>query len=414
MREQTSVTEPTHPHNQSSQNQTFGQPLANAPASALTTAQPVRGSEMVEAAPPKKSRARFIGPLVLIAVLGYGGHAGWDWLTRGRFILSTEDAYVKADMAVIASKVSGYVVAVSAQDNKTVKAGEVLARIDEGDYRLAVEAARRKVETQDITIIRIGRQADAQRALIDQTEAMLEAAIADQQRANLEFDRATALMKTQTGTQQRLDQAIADRDRTRAAVQSALAQREGARSNLMVLEAQQSEARQLRAELETAVARAERDLSFTQIHAPFDGLVGNRVVQMGQFVQPGSRLLTLIPPSSAYVEANFKETQIERLQIGQSVEIKLDAISGKSFEGKIDSLSPASGSQFSLLPPENATGNFTKIVQRVPVRISLPAEALATGLFKPGMSVIAEVNTLPKDQANLTLKNLFGFGSKAN
>ncbi len=182
----------------------------------------------------------------------------------------------------------------------------------------------------------------------------------------------------------------------------------------MVLEAQQSEARQQRAELETAVARAERDLAFTQIRAPFDGLVGNRAVQIGQFAQPGTRLLTLIAPSSTYIEANFKETQIEHMQIGQSVDIKLDALSGKSFEGKLDSLSPASGSQFSLLPPENATGNFTKIVQRVPVRISLPAEALAAGLFKPGMSVIAEVNTRDKDAPNLTWKNLFGLVSSTH
>jgi membrane fusion protein (multidrug efflux system) len=400
--------------NPTNQNQPQAQVMTAPSAAALTMSQQASSPGLREEALPKKSRARWIGPLILLALIGYGANAGWQWLNHGRFILSTEDAYVKADMSVIASKISGYVIAVSAPDNKLVKAGDVLARIDDGDYRLAVEAARRKVETQDITIIRIGRQSDAARALIDQADALVEAALADQQRANLEFERATSLMKTQTGTQQRLDLAVADRDRTKAAVQSALAQREGARTNLMVLEAQQSEARQQRAELETAVARAERDLAFTQIRAPFDGLVGNRAVQIGQFAQPGTRLLTLIAPSSTYIEANFKETQLEHMQIGQSVDIKLDALSGKSFEGKLDSLSPASGSQFSLLPPENATGNFTKIVQRVPVRISLPAEALAAGLFKPGMSVIAEVNTRDKDAPNLTWKNLFGLVSSTH
>ena len=357
---------------------------AGSPAAALDRQGPAKR------APGAKRRVLSI---VALVVLGGGGWYGYQWWTEGRFFVSTDDAYVRADMAVIAAKVSGYVATVGVTDNTAVKAGDLLATIDDGDYRLAVEAARRKLETQDATIARIGEQGGAQQALVEQAQAALEAARADAQRAATEYDRAQSLAKSGFATQQRLDQALADRDRSAASVTSSAAAVSAARANLSVIGAQKIEAQRTRGELQTALDRAQRDLTFTEIRAPFDGVVGNRAIQPGLLVQPGTRLLALIPLQSAYVEANFKETQLARLKPGQKVHFTVDASGSRGFDGTVDSFAPASGSQYSLLPPENATGNFTKIVQRVPVRIRVPASIAAEGVLRPGLSVIVDVDT---------------------
>jgi membrane fusion protein (multidrug efflux system) len=294
---------------------------------------------------------------------------------------------------VIAAKVSGYISSVSISDNQSVKAGDLLATIDNGDYKLAVDAARRKVETQNSTIARIAAQVAAQAPVIEQARAQLTSAEADALRAAAEFERANNLLRTFNATPQRVEQARADRDRTNAAVASAHAAIGGANATLAVLQAQKAEAESTRAELQTALDRAERDLSFTEVKAAFDGVVGNKAVQPGQYVQTGTRLLALVPLDSAYVEANFKETQLGALKPRQRVSISVDAYSDKKIEGSVESFAPASGSQFSLLPPENATGNFTKIVQRVPVRIKVPPEVARAGLLRPGLSVVVEVHT---------------------
>ena len=358
--------------------------------------------------PPARKRRNFVLPLLLFAAIGAGGYYGWDYYVQGRFIVSTDDAYVRADMAVIAAKVSGYVAAVPVADNASVKAGDLLTRIDDGDYRLAVDAAQRRIDTQDATIARVREQAGAQRAVIGQAEAQLTAARADGVRAANEFERSTKLIQSGAGTQQRVDVALADRDRTVAAIGAAEAARSAAQANLSVLDAQRTEAEKARAELETSLDKAKRDLSFTEVRAPFNGVVGNRAVQTGQFVQTGTRLLSLVPVESAYVEANFKETQLARMKPGQKVAIRVDALAGQVIEGTLDSFAPASGSQFSLLPPENATGNFTKIVQRVPVRIKVPAKLAAQGVLRPGLSVVADVDTRPPDEPRPTLMGAFG------
>jgi membrane fusion protein, multidrug efflux system len=345
--------------------------------------------------PPKKSG----GPkrLILLAILlliGSGAaYKGYDWYTRTRFLVSTDDAYVKADMAVIAAKVSGYISSVSISDNQSVRTGDLLVSIDNGDYRLAVDAARRKVETQNSTIERIAAQVRAQAPVIEQARAQLTSAEADAVRAAAEFERANNLLRTFNATPQRVEQARADRDRSAAAVVSARAAVSGANATLAVLQAQKAEAESTRAELQTAFDRAERDLSFTEVKAPFEGVIGNKAVQLGQYVQTGTRLLALVPLDSAYVEANFKETQLGALKSGQRVSISVDAYSDRPIEGIVESFAPASGSQFSLLPPENATGNFTKIVQRVPVRIKVPPEVARAGHLRPGLSVVVEVHT---------------------
>jgi membrane fusion protein (multidrug efflux system) len=344
---------------------------------------------------PKRNggRKRLILLALLVIVGGGAAYKGCDWYTRTRFLVSTDDAYVKADTAVIAAKVSGYISFVSVIDNQPVKAGDLLVKIDDGDYKLAVDAAQRKVQTQDSTIERIAAQVRAQGPVIDQARAQLASAEADSLRAASEFERATNLLRTFNATPQRVEQARADRDRTAATVVSARAAIGGATATLAVLEAQKGEAESTRAELQTALERAVRDLSFTEVRAAFDGVIGNKAVQPGQYVQTGTRLLALVPLDSAYVEANFKETQLGALKPGQRAAIWVDAYSDKQIDGIVESFAPASGSQFSLLPPENATGNFTKIVQRVPVRIKVPPEIARAGILRPGLSVVVEVRT---------------------
>ncbi|SNB80935.1 membrane fusion protein, multidrug efflux system [Rhodoblastus acidophilus] len=336
------------------------------------------------------SRKSLLIGAALLAALG-AGYAGLRYYQVGRFIVSTDDAYVRTDLAVLAPKVPGYVDQVLVTDNDHVKAGQVLVRLDAGDYDLAVVAAAQKVSSQDATIARVKTQIDAQQAAIAQARAQVTAAKADSARAESEFARAKSLVANAFASRQRLEQAEADRDRAAASVVGAEAAAAGALANLAVLHAQQGEAERLRAELVTAKARAERDLSFAVVKAPFDGVVGNRAAQPGQYVQTGTRLMALAPDAGFYVEGNFKETQLAHMKPGQKVEARVDAYGGRVFAGEVQSLAPASGADYSLLPPENATGNFTKIIQRFPVRIRLPAEAQP--LMRSGMSVIVDVDT---------------------
>ena len=374
-----------------------------------------------------RSPRRFILPLVALAALGYGANWGYNWFVEGRFLVSTDDAYVGADASVIAAKVAGHVVEVPVADNQKVRAGDLLARIDDGDYRLAVDAAKAKIATQDATIARFGQQIEAQNAAIDQaaaqiasTDAQAEGAVADEKRAALELDRSQKLADVAFGSQQRLEQATADRARAAATLAAALASKTaavaalaGAKDAAEVLKAERTEAERGRDELVTAEAKAERDLSFTEIRAPFDGVVGNKAAVVGQYALPGTRLLAVVPTQSAYVDANFKETQIDAIRPGQKVDIAVDSFDGRVVPGIVESVSPASGAQFSLLPPDNATGNFTKVVQRVTVRIAIAAEALAREPLRAGLSVVATIHTRDESQPRPTLLGLFGLGAAA-
>jgi membrane fusion protein (multidrug efflux system) len=330
--------------------------------------------------------------LVILAAAGYFGN---QWWTVGRFLVSTDDAYVGAKTATLAAKISGYIATLAVDDNQHVRAGDVIARIDDGDYRLAVDAARDKVATQQSTIDRIGKQITAQAAAVEQAKAQLASAQAGATRAKLELDRQQALANREFASRQKLEQAQADRDQTIAGVASAEAQLQSSAASVDVLKGQQEEATRTLKELETSLAKAERDLSFAVIRAPFDGVVGNRAVQTGDYVQPGQRLASLVPLDEVYVDANFKETQVSKLRPGQTVRITVDALPDRRLEGSVVSFAPASGSVFSLLPPDNATGNFTKIVQRVPVRVRVPAEVARQGVLRPGMSVVVSVDTRP-------------------
>ena len=343
---------------------------------------------------PAFDRRALIG-LAAAIILIAGGVAGAYWWISGRYEVSTDDAYVRAHNTTLASKISGYVASIPIEDNAPLRAGDVIATIDDGDYRLAADAAREKVATQAATVERIGRQAVAQAANIDQTKAQLVSAQAAATRASLEFDRQKALAVQKYASEQAFEQATANRDQAAAGVDSAQAMIDAAKANLDVLKAQQQEAAHMLDELKTAQAKAERDLSFTVIRAPVDGVFSNRAVQTGDYVQTGQRIASLVPLDDIYIEANFKETQLARLQPGQEVSISVDALPAHAIKGTVESLSPASGAIFSLLPPDNATGNFTKIVQRLPVRIEVPPGVAAQRVLRPGMSVVVSVDTRP-------------------
>jgi membrane fusion protein (multidrug efflux system) len=403
---------------------------AQAPAPAAATGQNLTAARAPAAAAkqkPRRSVRSFIVPAVILAALGYGGSRAYDWFVEGRFLVSTDDAYVGADTAIIAAKVAGHVSAVPVANNALVHTGDLLVKLDDADYQLAIDAARDKIGTQDATIARIGSQTEAQRAMIAQSDAHVQAAQAqlaanqaDSERASLEYDRSQKLAQTNFGSQQRLEQANADKARTAAAISSAKASlagveaaRNGAKANLDVLAAEKVEAEYVRGELETALAKAEHDLTFTTITAPFDGIVGNKVAEVGQYAMPGTRLLAIVRKDSAFVDANFKETQLGSIHPGQKVDVAVDSLEGRVVEGVVKSIAPASGSQFSLLPPDNATGNFTKVVQRVAVRIAFPEEALKDNVLLPGMSVVASVRTRDETLPRPTLMGALGLEAGA-
>ncbi len=371
-------------------------PVAEAPSRpAAAPAEKAPDRAAAEKAPPRKRKGglkRLLLPLVLIAVLGAGAYYGHHWWTVGRFMVSTDDAYVAADVTTLVAKVGGYVSEVPVPENAHVETGDVLLRIDPGDFELAVQAAKDKITAQDAAIARIGKQVEASRAAIDQAQAQVEAARAEVTRTEADFERAQTLVKKNVGSQQALDAARAARDSAKAQLTGAQAGLAQAKAALAVTRAEGDEAQAAMAQLKTSLASAERDLSFTTIRAPSDGVVGNRAVEIGSFVAAGTRLMALVPMQSLYVEANFKETQIGGLHEGQEVDLNVDALPDTVLKGRVESIAPASGSVFSLLPAQNATGNFTKVVQRVPVRIAI-VDPEAARVLRPGLSVVVDVDT---------------------
>jgi membrane fusion protein (multidrug efflux system) len=363
-----------------------------------------RSATEATAQPPRRSRRTIVLVAAALAALIAGSWYGHYYWTAGRYLVATDDAYVGAKNTTLSAKVSGYVSFVMVEDNAQVHTGDVIAKIDDGDYQLAVEAARGKVMTQRATVERIGKQVTAQGAAIDQARAQLASSEAGATRADLELARQQSLASRDFASKQALETAQANRLQTAAAVKGAQAAVEAAEANVDVLKAQQEEAARTLKELETALTKAERDLSFTVIKAPMDGVIGNRAMQVGDYVQPGQRLLSLVPLDAVYVDANFKETQLGRLRPGQPVTIAVDALGGNKIDGTVVSVAPASGSVFSLLPPDNATGNFTKIVQRVPVRIEVPVSVIERGVLRPGMSVVATVDTKPGAVASVPVR----------
>lgn len=351
-----------------------------------------------DAGKPKSAKRKKIlvgvGALAALALIYFGVH----YIFVGRYMISTDDAYVRANNTTLGAKVAGHIAKIGVGDNKRVGAGNILFQIDDGDYRLAVENARAKIATQQATIERIGRQEGAQQSMVDQAKAQLVSAEAATKRTQADFVRQEELSAKGFASKATFDVSQAARDQAVAAVEAAKATLEAAQTQVDVIKAQKVEAEGTLQELRAALAKAVRDLSFTEVRTPVDGIFSNRLVNVGDFVQPGQRLANVVPLDDVYIDANYKETQLGRLKPGQPVSISVDGVSGRTIMGIVDSLAPASGSVFTLLPPDNATGNFTKIVQRVPVRIRVPFSVARENLLRPGMSVVTTINTKPNPE----------------
>ncbi|HVL21563.1 MAG TPA: HlyD family secretion protein [Amaricoccus sp.] len=344
------------------------------------------------AATPKRSRRKYLLGGALVAVLAAGAWFGYDYWTVGRFMVETDDAYVQADFAIIAPKITGYVAAVPGVENRAVKAGDPLVVLDDRDYRDALALAQSQLASEQAAIARIDSQTAAADAATAQARARVDAAEAQVHQTEADLARYQSLARNDVASAQRLEQAEAANAAAVAALAEAEAGVTSAVANRNVIVAQKAEAEATVSGLEASRDRAQRDLDATVLRAPFDGTVGNLSVAVGDLVAPGKRLLAVVPLAHVYVEANFKETQIAELTPGTKVALEFDAFPGREVAGTVEGVAPASGAQFSLLPPENATGNFTKVVQRVPVRVAVPAEVAAEGWLRPGLSVTASAD----------------------
>jgi membrane fusion protein (multidrug efflux system) len=332
--------------------------------------------------------------LVFAGVLAIAGGAvfGRYYLTTGRYLETTDDAYIKADSTIIAPKVSGYIARVLVADNEKVKAGQLLALIDDRDFGTALRQAEADVAASEAGVKNINTLIELQEPLIQQQSAAVDVAEANLKFAQEERARYDGLMKSGSGTVQRAQQ-------TDAALRAQIAQLQQGKSGVIainkrteVLYTERAKEAALLAHARTVEQQAALNLSYTQIIAPIGGIVGARTLRVGQYVQAGTQLMALVPLEQVYVVANFKETQLTHMRSGQPVDLYVDSFQSTKLKGHVDSLAPASGLEFTLLPPDNATGNFTKIVQRVPVKIVLDDPNLK-GLLRPGMSAVPTVNT---------------------
>ncbi len=334
---------------------------------------------------------------LVAAIVTLAGYVGVRWLAHGRFIEMTDNAFLKADTIVVAPKISGRIARVDVADNALVKAGDVIVVIEDEDYAALVRQAEGEVEARaaalDAIRLKIG-QAGAEIAGAAAAVKSTEASLALQK---LERERAAELAKESFATKRTLDQANAALKDWSGRLEGAAAGLDSAKASASIAEAQLKEASAALAIAEARLDLARQNLENTRVRAPKDGVAGNLAARAGQFVSPGQRLVSIIPLAEIYVIANFKETQISRIRPGAKVALNVDAYPGVKVEGEVDSLAPASGSEFSLLPPENATGNFTKIVQRMPVKIKVTRAPASVALL-PGLSVTAEVDTRGGDK----------------
>ena len=324
------------------------------------------------------------------ALLATASWYGWDYWTVGRFLVATDDAYVKADNTTIAPKVSGYLNQVLVGDNQHVKAGQVLARIDERDFKVALDQTRADVAAAQAAVESKHAQLDVQQAVIASASATLDVDTAAQVFTAQENKRYTDLSATGYGSVQNAQNAHARDTSALATILRDKANLASAQKQVELLKAELAQAVAAAAKANALERQAELNLSYTTITSPIDGVAGNRTLRVGQFVQAGTMLMSLVPSRGAYVVANYKETQLSDVRPGQRVDIEIDMFPGKTVHGHVDSLAPASGQEFALLPPDNATGNFTKVVQRIPVKIALDG---FDADLRPGMSVIPSIQT---------------------
>ena len=334
-----------------------------------------------------------------VAVLAGAAWYGFDYWTVGRYLVSTDDAYVKADSTTVAPKVSGYLHEVLVADNEPVRAGQVLARIDARDFNVALDQAKADVAAAHAAIASKQAQLGVQQAVIDAARATVDVDTATVTFAAQENKRYTDLAATGFGSVQNAQQAQSRNAGAQAAIARDTANLASAVKQVDLLKAEIVQANAALARAQALQNQAELNLEYTSIVAPIDGVVGNRSLRVGQFVQAGTQLMSVVPVAGVYVVANFKETQLTDVRKGQAVEVAVDTFPGQIVHGHVDSIAPASGQEFALLPPDNATGNFTKVVQRIPVKIALDPDEGSAVELRPGMSVIPTVET--KSQARI-------------
>jgi membrane fusion protein (multidrug efflux system) len=327
----------------------------------------------------------------LVITAGIAGY-GHRWWTVGRFIQTTDDAYVGGEITVIAPKVAGFIAEVAVTDNQAVKAGDLLVKLDDRDYRAALAKAIAAVAGQQATLANLDANRRLQQAVVAETQAELTATAAELSRSRYDVDRYRELAQDHAASVQRFQQADADHGKALAADAKARAALQAAQERLAVIDTQKQQA-----VAALAAALADRDtarlnLSYTELRAPIDGVIGNRSARAGAYAAVGAQLIALVPTHGLWVDANFKESQLARMRPGMPATIEADVLPGEAFRGHVASLAPATGAMFSVLPPENATGNFTKVVQRVPVRVALEGDAATLGRLRPGLSVTASID----------------------
>jgi len=346
-------------------------------------------------APPAKKSRRVGFILLIIAIIALIGGGLWymRYQTHGQYMQSTNDAYIQSDAVIVSSKIAGYVEKVLVADNQDVRAGQPLLQIDARDYRAQAAQFQAQIDVARANAQGVRAQIHEQGAAIDQARAQLAAARSSLAFARNEVVRYTPLAATGAETREHLSQLQNQERQAAAQVRQAEAALSSAERRVGTLNTQVGQALSQGRAAEAQLAAANVNLASSLIRASIDGRIGDKTVQIGQFVQPGVRLMSIVPVERLYVEANFKETQLALMRVGQPATIKVDALDGVELQGKVTSVSPGTGAQFSLLPPQNATGNFTKIVQRVPVRIAIDAGPKARSLLLPGMSVTVTVDT---------------------
>ena len=336
------------------------------------------------------------GALLFVAAAAGCGNYYW---TIGRFLVSTDDAYVQAHSVLISPKVSGYISEVPVDDNQAVKAGQVIARIDPRDYDTALDQARANVAAAQASIETLNQQIAQQRLVVEQDRQQVASDQAALVYSQQDYQRYTILAKDGYGTVQRAQQAQADIREKDAMQQHDIAVVAAAEKQIGVFEAQLAQANATLAQQQAMEHQAELNLSYTAITAPVDGTVGVRTLRVGEYVQAGTQLMAVVPLQAVYIVANYKETQLTNVRPGQSATIDVDTFPGAKIHGHVDSLAPASGQEFALLPPDNATGNFTKIVQRIPLKIVVDEDDPLVGKLRPGMSVEPTIDTKPATSA---------------
>jgi membrane fusion protein (multidrug efflux system) len=347
----------------------------------------------VEAKPATNVRRRTVMLSIGIVLLLVAAVWGVRWWTVGRFIESTDDAYLQADSVTIAPKVSGYVAEVYVADNQAVTTGQPLVRLDSRQYEAILEQAKATIAARKADIERASAELLQQKANIAQARAQLQGARSSETHAIEEVKRYEPLVASGAEPKERLADLKNARNQAAATVAANVAALEVAERQPATTQAQIDQARAQLEAAEASMRQAQLDMQDTVIRSTLTGRVGDRTVRVGQYAQPGTRLMTIVPVQDVYLEANFKETQIGLMRPGQPATIHVDALPGTDLHGTVVSFSPGTGSQFALLPPQNATGNFTKIVQRVPVRIRLDASPETRDLLLPGLSVTVRVDT---------------------